>query len=129
MEALFSCLELKSRSSKQAIVEESTPEETQGGRARRAVDGQGGFAIGVRKEKRVIEPYKYWRVDNKDKNKKRKMMAGKLWKGRKRPKLESLTPDEEVGIHFTLKMVLLNWLWVNDAGQLYLYPVCEGISE
>jgi len=80
----------------EAIVEESTPEETQGGRARRAVDGQGAFAIGVRKEKRVIEPYKYWRVDNKDKNKKRKMMAGKLWKGRKRPKLESLTPDEEV---------------------------------
>ena len=63
-------------------MEESTPEETQGGRARRAVDGQGAFAIGVRKEKRVIEPYKYWRVDNKDKNKKRKMMAGKLWKGR-----------------------------------------------
>lgn len=80
----------------EAIVEESTPEETQGGRARRAVDGQGGFAIGVKKEKRVIEPYKYWRVDNKEKNKKRKMMAGKLWKGRKRPKLESLTPDEEV---------------------------------
>jgi len=80
----------------EAIVEESNTEETQGGRARRAVDGQGGFAIGVRKEKRVIEPYKYWRVDNKEKNKKRKMMAGKLWKGRKRPKLESLTPDEEV---------------------------------
>jgi len=81
----------------EAIVEESTPDETQGGRARRnVVDSQGGFAIGVKKEKRVIEPYKYWRVDNKEKNKKRKMMAGKLWKGRKRPKLDSLTPDEEV---------------------------------
>ena len=52
--------------------------------------------LGAKKEKRLIEPYKYWRVDNKDKNKKRKTMAGKLWKGRKRPKLESLTPDEEV---------------------------------
>ena len=80
-------------------MEESTPDETQGGRARRnVVDSQGGFAIGVKKEKRVIEPYKYWRVDNKEKNKKRKMMAGKLWKGRKRPKLDSLTPDEEVGL-------------------------------
>ena len=86
--------------SKQVIVEESSPDETQGGRARRGVvDSQGGFAIGAKKEKRVIEPYKYWRVDNKEKNKKRKMMAGKLWKGRKRPKLDSLTPDEEVGLN------------------------------
>ena len=77
-----------------AIVEETNPEEAQGGRARRAQDG--AFVIGAKKEKRLIEPYKYWRVDNKDKNKKRKTMAGKLWKGRKRPKFESLTPDEEV---------------------------------
>ena len=64
-----------------AIVEETNPEETQGGRARRAQDG--AFVIGAKKEKRLIEPYKYWRVDNKDKNKKRKTMAGKLWKGAK----------------------------------------------
>merc|ERR1719204_1678039 len=77
----------------EAIVEETNPEETQGGRARRAQDV--AFVLGAKKEKRLIEPYKYWRVDNKDKNKKRKTMAGKLWKGRKKPKLESLTPDEE----------------------------------
>ena len=77
-----------------AIVEETNPKEAQGGRARRAQDAV--FVIGAKKEKRLIEPYKYWRVDNKDKNKKRKTMAGKLWNGRKRPKLETLTPDEEV---------------------------------
>ena len=90
-----------------AIVEETNPEETQGGRARRAQDA--AFVIGAKKEKRLIEPYKYWRVDNKDKNKKRKTMAGKLWKGRKRPKLESLTPDEEVKpvVCMLLVMVML----------------------
>ena len=77
-----------------AIIEETNREEVQGGRGRRAQDS--AFVIGAKKEKRFIEPYKYWRVDNKDKNKKRKTMAGKLWKGRKRPKLETLTPDEEV---------------------------------
>ena len=106
-------------------MEESTPDETQGGRARRnVVDSQGGFAIGVKKEKRVIEPYKYWRVDNKEKNKKRKMMAGKLWKGRKRPKLDSLTPDEEVGLdieHFSEISLLLKHI---QSGIL-----CEGIFE
>ena len=92
-------------------MEESSPDETQGGRARRAVvDSQGGFAIGVKKEKRVIEPYKYWRVDNKEKNKKRKMMAGKLWKGRKRPKLDSLTPDEEVGLDIEHYSEIFQWL-------------------
>ena len=90
-----------------AIVEETNPEEAQGGRARRAQDA--AFVLGAKKEKRLIEPYKYWRVDNKDKNKKRKTMAGKLWKGRKRPKLESLTPDEEVKpvVFMLLVMVML----------------------
>ena len=63
-------------------------------RARRA--DTGGFVIGQKREKRFIEPSKYWRVDDKERNKKRKLMTTKMWKGRKKPKLKSLTAEEEV---------------------------------
>ena len=68
--------------------------QAQAARARRA--DTGGFVIGQKREKRFIEPSKYWRVDDKERNKKRKLMTTKMWKGRKKPKHKSLTAEEEV---------------------------------
>ena len=47
-------------------------------------------------EKRFLEPYKFWRVDDKERNKRRKMMVQKLWKGRRRPKASILTEEQEL---------------------------------
>ena len=50
-------------------------------------------------------------------------MAGKLWKGRKRPKLDSLTPDEEVGLdieHFQESPICLSILSLAFCVQVYL---------
>lgn len=50
----------------------------------------------VKKEKRFLETYQFWRVDNKERNMRRKMMVQKLWKGRRRPKAIKLTEEQEL---------------------------------
>jgi hypothetical protein len=75
----------------ESILEEAAPVEPP--RGRRADGAQAG-RLGA-KEKRFVEEYKYWRVDNKEKYKKRKNMIQKMWKGRKKLKQNPLTEEAE----------------------------------
>jgi len=72
----------------ETIIEEGTRKEEH--RARRGTpttSEDGGLVLGVGKGKRMIEGYKFWKQDDKDRIKKRKSMMTKQWRGRKRPKV------------------------------------------
>ena len=76
---------------------ESITEEVQQEKDRRVRRAEGvSGSPAVKKSQRFLEPYKFWRVDNTDKNKKRKAMVTKMWKGRKRPKPSPLTEESEL---------------------------------
>ena len=42
----------------------------------------GGLVIGKGKGRRTIEGYKYWKQDDEERNKRRKLMLAKQWRGR-----------------------------------------------
>ena len=76
---------------------ESITEEEKQDKDKRVRRGEGvSGSPGVKKSKRFLEPYKFWRVDNTDKNKKRKAMVTKMWRGRKKPKPSPLTEELEL---------------------------------
>jgi len=80
----------------ETIVEEGARKEEH--RARRGtptVSEDGGLKLGVGKGKRIIEGYKFWKQDDKDRIRKRKTMMTRQWKGRKRPKVLFLDLDGE----------------------------------
>ena len=76
---------------------ESITEEEKQDKDKRVRRGEGvSGSPAVKKSKRFLEPYKFWRVDNTDKNKKRKAMVTKMWRGRKKPKPSPLTEESEL---------------------------------
>ena len=80
----------------ETIIEERVEKEEH--RARRgapAVSCDGGLVLGVGRGRRIIEGYKYWKQDDKERNKKRKSMLTKQWRGRKKPKIIFLDFDSE----------------------------------
>ena len=67
----------------ETIIEEGGEKEDQ--RARRGgalVAEDGGLVIGKGKGRRTIEGYKYWKQDDEERNKRRKSMLAKQWRGR-----------------------------------------------
>ena len=62
---------------------------------RRGCSEEGELIIGKSVQKRYIEDYQYWKQSDKDRNKRRKMMIHKLFKGRKRVKNKPLTLKDE----------------------------------
>ena len=78
---------------------ETINEEGTAPKGQRAKRGQsvtdGSLVLGLHKTKRYIEEYKFWKQDDKVRNKRRKQMITKLWKGRKRAKLNLLNPAQE----------------------------------
>lgn len=80
----------------ETIIEEGARKEVH--RARRgtpSISEDGGLVLGVGKSKRLIEGYKFWKQDDKDRIRKRKSMMTKQWRGRKRPKVLYLDLDGE----------------------------------
>ena len=80
----------------ETIIEEGVEKEEH--RARRGapvVSCDGGLVLGVGRGRRIIEGYKYWKQDDKERNKKRKSMLTKQWRGRKKPKIIFLDFDSE----------------------------------
>ena len=72
---------------------ETIREEGNGDGAKRAKRGEsedGSLVLGLFKARRIISDYKFWKQDDKEKNRKRKLKISKQWKGRKRPKPKSL---------------------------------------
>ena len=55
-------------------------------RAKRGESHDGLLVLGFSKERRIITDYKFWKQDNKEKNRKRKLKISKQWKGRKKSK-------------------------------------------
>ena len=55
------------------------------GQAQASKDGS--LMLGLNKSSRTISMNKYWRQDDKDRNRKRKLMIQRLWNGRKKGKL------------------------------------------
>ena len=57
----------------------------EGGGARRGgalVAEDGGLVVGKGKGRRTIEGYKYWKQYDEERNKRRKSMLAKQWRGR-----------------------------------------------
>ena len=68
---------------------ETIREEGVGETAKRAKRGEthdGVLVLGLSKERRIISDYKFWKQDDKEKNRKRKIKISKQWKGRKKSK-------------------------------------------
>ena len=77
---------------------ETIREEGGGGLAKRVKRGEtedGFLVLGVNKARRVIEDYKFWKQDDKEKIRKRKLKIAKQWKGRKRLRMKPLNPELE----------------------------------
>jgi len=55
----------------------------------------GMLVLGSRKSLRQIQTYKFWKQDDKERNRRRKTMITKLWKGRKRKKIIPLSFADE----------------------------------
>jgi len=88
----------------ETIVEEGWDKEEH--RARRGacnVSHDGGLIIGKGKEKRTIEGYKYWKQEDKERNRRRKVMLTKQWRGRKRPKMIVLDEEAERNLHLLIE--------------------------
>lgn len=63
---------------------------------RRGLSEEGELLLGRNQGKRYIEAYQYWKQNDKEKNRRRKLMIQKQFKGRKRIKPKPLTlVDEE----------------------------------
>ena len=45
--------------------------------------------------KRFIEPYKFWKQDDRERVRRRKLMIQKQFKGRRRPKVDQLSASRE----------------------------------
>lgn len=58
------------------------------GQAQPSTDGS--LVLGLSKSSRKISEYKYWKQDDKERNRKRKLMIQRLWKGRRREKMKAL---------------------------------------
>ena len=58
------------------------------GQAQPSTDGS--LVLGLSKSSRKILEYKYWKQDDKERNRKRKLMIQRLWKGRRREKIRAL---------------------------------------
>ena len=74
----------------------------------------GTLVLGANKSSRQITTYKFWKQDDKDRNRKRKTMITRLWKGRKRLKLtmQMITRTRRLGkitlqpqMTFVIKMI------------------------
>ena len=62
-------------------------------------------------DKRYIEDYEFWKQNDKDKNRRRKVMVQKLFKGRKNPKPKPLTAKLEKKLK---KMILILFIILNN---------------
>eukprot|EP00088_Acartia_fossae_P023855 TRINITY_DN2483_c0_g1_i7.p1 TRINITY_DN2483_c0_g1~~TRINITY_DN2483_c0_g1_i7.p1 ORF type:complete len:665 (-),score=157.95 TRINITY_DN2483_c0_g1_i7:279-2273(-) len=58
----------------------------------------GELVAGRHKAKRYIEDYSFWKQNDKERNKRRKSMIQKQFKGRKRIKIHPSKPDREQGL-------------------------------
>ena len=63
--------------------------------SRRGFSKEGELNLGKGLDKRYIEDYEFWKQNDKDKNRRRKVMVQKLFKGRKNPKPKPLTAKLE----------------------------------
>lgn len=63
------------------------------GQAKPSKDGS--LVLGLNKSPRKILEYKYWKQDDKERNRKRKLMIQRQWKGRRKEKLKALDCDGE----------------------------------
>lgn len=79
----------------ETIREEAGDGQTGSRRVKRGENEDGVLVLGVNKARRVIEEYRFWKQDDKEKNKKRKLKITKQWKGRKRLKTKPLNPELE----------------------------------
>jgi len=81
----------------ETINEEGDHEQKQNQRSKRGVvsSPDGTLVLGSNKSLRQIQTYKYWKQDDKERNRRRKMMITKLWKGRKRKKILPLPIADE----------------------------------
>jgi len=59
-------------------------------RTKRGETEDGSLVLGVSKSRRIIVDYKFWKQDDKEKNRRRKLKIAKQWKGRKRNKTKPL---------------------------------------
>lgn len=79
----------------ETIQEEAGDGQTGPRRVKRGENEDGVLVLGVNKARRVIEDYRFWKQDDKEKNRKRKLKITKQWKGRKRLKTKPLNPELE----------------------------------
>jgi len=81
----------------ETINEEGDHEQKQNQRSKRGVvsSPDGTLVLGSNKSLRQIQTYKFWKQDDKERNRRRKMMITKLWKGRKRKKILPLPIADE----------------------------------
>ena len=70
----------------ETILEEYCQQKVQRAKRGQVSSVDGSLVLGVNKSKRAIEEYKFWKKDDKERIKKRKLMITKQWKGRKKPK-------------------------------------------
>ena len=73
----------------ETLIEEGAAPTIENTRAKRGQipNKDGTLVLGLNKLSRKIEDYKFWKQDDKERNKKRKVMIQKLWRGRKKPKI------------------------------------------
>ena len=73
----------------ETLIEEGAAPNVENTRAKRGQipSKDGTLVLGINKLSRKIEDYKFWKQDDKERNKRRKLMIQKLWKGRKKPKI------------------------------------------
>ena len=83
----------------ETILEEGHEHEpTSNARAKRGQakpSKDGSLVLGLNKSLRKITEYKFWKQDDKERNRKRKLKLQKLWKGRRREKLKVLDCNGE----------------------------------
>jgi hypothetical protein len=63
--------------------------------AKRGQSDDGSLIFGRSLGKRLIEPYRFWKQDDRERIRRRKAMIQKQFKGRRRPKVQQLTPSME----------------------------------
>ena len=77
----------------ETIREEGSAETAK--RAKRGESEDGALVLGLSKARRIIADYKFWKQDDKEKNRKRKLKISKQWKGRKKYKPKPLDGARE----------------------------------
>jgi len=63
--------------------------------AKRGLSDDGSLMLGKNLGKRFLEPYKYWKQDDRERVRRRKVMIQKQFKGRRRPKSVPLSESLE----------------------------------